>query len=248
MSNEIDCFAVDGGDGDSKIEPQSILPDLVDFQLVGKDLKNGQECEKWQKIDQTGQKISKYTMWLKVVPSMNKNEGIAVPIHYEMKGYNSLLGSHYDHYYLSYENFSPEIPNDNVFDLFLEKSCHGWPGPGVDHTYTMNPMKEFVDNHEVHVRETFEEFKKNHGKEYRDAIDEANRLDLYRQNLRFIHSTNRKGLTYTLAANHLADMTNSEMKTLRGRIHDSSIVDNGGHAQSYTKQEVDDAPDTLDWR
>ena len=28
---------------------------------------------------------------------------MAVPIHYEMKGYNSLLGSHYDHYYLSYE-------------------------------------------------------------------------------------------------------------------------------------------------
>ena len=41
-----------------------------------------------------------------------------------------------------------------MFDLFLSKSCHGWPGPGVasDHVYTMNPAKEFVDNHEAHVR------------------------------------------------------------------------------------------------
>merc|ERR1711892_1308308 len=46
--NEIDCFAVDGGK-EYKIEPQSILPDITDFELVGDDLKNGQECQKWQK-------------------------------------------------------------------------------------------------------------------------------------------------------------------------------------------------------
>jgi len=78
----------------------------------------------------------------------------AVPVHYEMKGFNSLMGSHYDHYFLSYQNFSPEKPADEVFDLFLSKSCHGWPGPGLasDHIYTMNPAKEFVENHEAHVR------------------------------------------------------------------------------------------------
>ena len=34
-----------------------------------------------------------------------------------MKGYNSLLGSHYDHYYLDYSSFLPEKPNDDVFLL-----------------------------------------------------------------------------------------------------------------------------------
>ena len=43
--NKIDCFAVDG-DKDNKIELQSILPDIADFELVGDDLKNGQECQK----------------------------------------------------------------------------------------------------------------------------------------------------------------------------------------------------------
>merc|ERR1719245_864681 len=154
-----------------------------------------------------------------MVPSLSGKEDLAIPVHYEMRGYNSLLGSHFDHY--------------------LGKSCHGWPRPGSDHVYTMNPMKEFVDNHEAHVRDTFEEFKVHHSKKYRDENDEENRLDLYRQNLRFIHSKNRKGLTYTLASNHMADMTSSEMKILRGRIHDSSLKDNGGQPHLYTKQDVE---------
>ncbi len=48
-------------------------------------------------------KVNKYTMWVKEV------EGVYIPVHYEMKGYNNLLGSHYDHYYVSYDNFSPEV-------------------------------------------------------------------------------------------------------------------------------------------
>lgn len=40
---------------------------------------------------------------------------IPVPVRYEMKGFNSLLGSHYDHYYLDYTTFTPEKPNANAF-------------------------------------------------------------------------------------------------------------------------------------
>ncbi len=43
-------------------------------------------------------------MWLRRIRSaLSPKLSIAVPVHYEMKGYNSLLGSHYDHYYLTYE-------------------------------------------------------------------------------------------------------------------------------------------------
>ena len=38
---------------------------------------------------------------------------------YEMKGFNSLMGSHYDHYFLSYQNFSPEKPADQGFSFFV---------------------------------------------------------------------------------------------------------------------------------
>lgn len=115
-----------------------------------------------------GRKMNKYTIWLKRKPStLTPSVSIAFPLRYVMKGYNSLLGSHYDHYFIEYnvciseevrfqfqfyfltinsgddllQNFSAESPENSVFDVTSKYQCHGWPGPGVDHVYTMNPMK-----------------------------------------------------------------------------------------------------------
>ena len=41
----------------------------------------------------------------------------AVPVRYEMRGFNTLLGSHYDHYYLEYDWYSFEAPSPNVFEV-----------------------------------------------------------------------------------------------------------------------------------
>lgn len=41
----------------------------------------------------------------------------AIPIRYEMRGFNTLLGSHYDHYYLDYDWFSYEKPSADVFEV-----------------------------------------------------------------------------------------------------------------------------------
>ena len=79
VTNKIDCFQVDGG-SDGPVTAQSMLPDLSDFKLTGVGLKNGVKCDKWQRVDQVGDKVNKYTMWIK-----NGEEG-PVPVHYEMKG------------------------------------------------------------------------------------------------------------------------------------------------------------------
>ena len=55
MTNKIDCFGVDGGEG-MQIEAQSMLPDISDFELLGEELKSGQNCQKWQKV----QKVNEY--------------------------------------------------------------------------------------------------------------------------------------------------------------------------------------------
>ena len=135
-------------------------------------------------------------MWLKYDSSLRTEDGslVPIPVHYEMKGYNTLLGSHYDHYYVTYSDFRPVVlDHSHVFDIFLKKNCHGWPGPGIDHTYTMNPMREFINNDDQHVRDTFDEFKDKHEKRYDDMTEHEQRLDTYRQNMRFIHSKNRQG-------------------------------------------------------
>ena len=54
------------------------------------------DCQKWQKQEEIGHKLNKYTIWLKV------EKDVTIPVHYEMKGFNTLLGSHYDHYFLKY--------------------------------------------------------------------------------------------------------------------------------------------------
>merc|ERR1719410_2102405 len=123
--------------------------------MIGTEYKEGQECQKWRKVDQIGKKVNKYTMWLK------EAGGVVVPIKYEMKGYNTLLGSHYDHYYLKYTQFSPEKPTHWKFEKPKGMKCHGFPGPGVEaeHIYTMNPAKEFIEGHTGHVDETFSSWK-----------------------------------------------------------------------------------------
>ena len=149
-------------------------------------------------------------MWLKY------KDDIAVPVHYEMRGYNSLLGSHYDHYFVSYKHFkAAALDNSPVFDIYQNMSCHGWPGPGMDHTYTMNPMREFINNDDAHVTDTFEHFKNEHNKNYDSVLEHAERLEVYRQNLRFIHSKNRQALGYSLATNKLADRHEAELAVLR---------------------------------
>ncbi len=59
-------------------------------------------------------------MWVREV------EGVTIPVHYEMRGYNSLLGSHYDHYFLTYENFSEEVSflfiNNSFSIIFCDRS------------------------------------------------------------------------------------------------------------------------------
>ena len=57
MTNKIDCFGVDGGEG-MQIEAQSMLPDISDFELLGEELKSGQNCQKWQKVQKVEMNIS----------------------------------------------------------------------------------------------------------------------------------------------------------------------------------------------
>lgn len=61
-----------------------------------------------------GLKKNTYTLW---VTRAERKDGAAVtPIHYEMMGYNTLLGSHYDKYIVEYKEFSTQV-DPKVFSL-----------------------------------------------------------------------------------------------------------------------------------
>ena len=110
----------------------------------------------------------------------------------------------------------------------------------------MNPAKEFVQGHTDHVDKTFKDWGMFHGKQYSDEKEASIRKDVYRQNMRYIHSKNRRHLGFKLASNHLADLTASEMRFRRGRLHSAGY--NGGLPFEYSADELRSAPTALDWR
>lgn len=74
------------------------------YQFKGKTSMQGRDnVEKWHKEETIGGKVNKYTMWLYTVTSpYAPTLKTSVPIKFQMKGFNVVMGSHYDHYYITY--------------------------------------------------------------------------------------------------------------------------------------------------
>ncbi|XP_018328843.1 digestive cysteine proteinase 1 [Agrilus planipennis] len=245
--NVLTCLQVNGT-SDIAIEPQTVLPSLVGFECIGAEMINGVNAEKWQLIQQIGQKVNKYTMWMVYKNVLeNSDEPIAVPVRYEMKGFNSLLGSHYDHYYLDYDSYDVDTISPSTFEFSANLTCGSFPGPGINHLYTFNPMAEFVHPVETrHVDAEFDKFMTKHGKKYQGEKELEERKEVFRQNIRFIHSVNRQNKGFTLSVNHLADKTELEMKALRGRKYSGGY--NGGAPFPYKNIDRTALPSDFDWR
>ncbi|XP_055628092.1 digestive cysteine proteinase 1 [Toxorhynchites rutilus septentrionalis] len=247
-TNKDTCLQVNGT-SDMPVTVQSILPDAKKFKLAGTETRNGFKCDKFTLIDDVGQKRNVYNLWVRYIKSPKYPASrMPIPVRYEMKGYNTLLGSHYDHYYLDYDSYEhQDIPAD-VFDVQTIDPCVGFPGPGNGHYTTFNPMQEFIHpRSEEHLDNEFSRFKNKHSKSYDSEKEHDRRRDLFRQNLRFIHSHNRANKGFTVTVNHLADRTDEELKALRG--FKSSNTYNGGQPFPYkVKDLVADLPESLDWR
>ncbi|XP_075985097.1 C1 family peptidase 26-29-p [Anticarsia gemmatalis] len=246
--NQEMCLQVNGS-SDSPVSIQTVLPDMTDFKFIGTETMEDSDTAKWQMVQTIGNKLNKYTMWVKHRKTL-KGESIPIPVRYEMKGFNSLLGSHYDHYYLDYTDYDVEDIDPTVFNVDDISKCSSFPGPGNRHYATFNPMMEFVHPaRDEHVHHEFDRFKRKHNKQYASAIEHEKRLNLFRQNLRFIYSHNRARRSFRLAVNHLADRTDAELAALRGRRYSGP---NQGlpfpYSESLLKVEADKLPTEYDWR
>ncbi|KZC04596.1 Counting factor associated protein D, partial [Dufourea novaeangliae] len=245
--NQETCLEVNGTK-EMKVQPQAIIPDTTGMECIGEEVVNGLLCEKWRLVQEIQAKTNKYILWIRYkksprIPGLKE----PIPVKYEMKGFNSLLGSHYDHYYLDYDWFSSEKPSSEVFEIAENVTCVSFPGPGEKHIYTFNPIREFVHNYDAHVNEAFEDFMKAHGREYTNHVEHITRKEVFRQNLRFIHSINRANRGYQLNVNYLVDRTDVELMALRGKQYTKGY--NGGQPFPYdVEKEQENIPDSIDWR
>ena len=77
---------------------------------------NGLLASAYIDVNVVGGKTSTYTLWVA------KSGG--APIRYEMMGYDSLIGSHYDKYIIDYDSYqgNAKIP-DSIFDTGSKCIC-----------------------------------------------------------------------------------------------------------------------------
>jgi len=238
--NKISCFAA-AGSKDAPTDITTVLPDLSGFMYSGDSIIQGIDVHLFKKVATNFKRSSTYTF------AASKANGR--PVRYEMMGYDSLLGSHYDKYYVDYFSMtSPVTFKDSVFAAPEGMTCSDYPGPGLNsasHKVRKEPIREFVHGEEEHLSEEFEAFVTKHQKKYEEG-EQVSRMHIFRQNLRHISSKNRAGLTFTLAVNHLADKTQTEMKALRGYRYTAG--DRGGQKFSLEQMPTTNIPDQMDWR
>ncbi|CAG2168067.1 unnamed protein product, partial [Oppiella nova] len=134
-----------------------------------------------------------------------------------------------------------------VFELPANYTCRSFPGPGVEHIGHHNPIREFISGADSHVDSEFAKFTDKHDKRYDNSTHERGRKDVFRQNLRFISSKNRENIGYRLSVNHLADLTDFERRSLRGKRY-SGVEYNGGLEFDKTKYSLNAVPQQWDWR
>lgn len=243
------CFQVNGTQ-DAPVTATTVLPDLTGFNYIRDEdcpslvwPSTNRTCEHWESISTNGDKESKYVFWLTRGAS-----GEAIPVHYLMKGRNTLFGSHYDEYRVLYRNYvlQPSI-DDDVFAFVSNLTCRSYPGPGhAKNVAIHDPIREFIHGVGHHIDSEFDRFKNKHEKNYNDASQHEVRKNAFRNNYRFIESSNRKNVHFKLAVNHLADRTQEELQGLRGRMHTPGY--NGGKPFDKTVRTRGDVPDQFDWR
>uniref|UniRef100_A0A8C5EXA4 Digestive cysteine proteinase 2-like n=1 Tax=Gouania willdenowi TaxID=441366 RepID=A0A8C5EXA4_GOUWI len=244
--NVMKCFQVNGTKEEA-VTTQSTLPDVQGFQFLRMEYYGGSLCEVWQNVTTVGNKKNTYTLWVAHPEgAAGIKDGTATPVHYEMMGYNTLLGSHYDKYLVDYNEFSTQV-DPKVFSLPDGMTCEGFPGPGVEHHMLVNPMKDFIHTTSVgHAEKMFHHFKEKFERQYSDEREHAKREHAFVHNLRYVHSKNRAGLSFSLALNSLSDRTMSELATMRGRKR-GKTPNRGLPFPSMLYAGVT-VPESLDWR
>ncbi|XP_075765252.1 digestive cysteine proteinase 1-like [Pelodiscus sinensis] len=236
--NVLKCFRVSGRPW-NRVYPQSVFPSLDGFQPVREESYNGQLCAVWQNVSYWGRKKNVYTLWVA------SSAGGPVPVHYEMRGFNSLLGSHYDKYEIDYSGFTRGFPA-GALDLPSAMECEFPPGDGLEHRILANPLRDLVGLQADRGHQLFQRYRQKHRKEYSSEKELALRAHAFIHNMRYVHSKNRANLPYKLALNHLADRTPEETAVLRGRQQDQPP--SNGQPFPWASYAGLNLPESLDWR
>ncbi|XP_078094460.1 counting factor associated protein D-like isoform X2 [Mustelus asterias] len=239
-TNIMKCLQIYGTLSDP-VSAQPVIPQLKNFQFIKEDDYKGIPCRVWQNSTTIDKKENTYTMWV-----ANSTDG-PIPVHYEMNGYNSLFGGHYDKYKIDYNELKHYV-DPNVFRIPKGISCDDFPGSSPEHRILANPIQDLIDNYmDNRTNNMFQYYKKQFNKDYgKDNKQHEIRKATFTHNMRYIHSMNRRNLTYKMEINHFADRLADEMSVLNGRLKSNTL--NKGHPYPAHHYKSIVPPTSMDWR
>ena len=177
--------------------------------------------------------------WISVEPDANGYTGnysfyvnahTGAPVTFRSgAGHNVVAGgSHVDEYWLDYISILPTTTSfsSSLFAPPSGMTCQNTDTPfgptalmGGD-AMRSNPLHDIrmlFPHGESTKADVFGTWSAKYGKVYSNEAEKTARSAVFHSNLRFINSANRRGRTYVLQANHLADYTKAEKQMIKGR-------------------------------
>lgn len=152
------------------------------------------------------------------------------------------------------EMFEPTTPTSSLQQsLKDEEQTRPSPAPKSTGAFKNVDQKsgyrDIMRHYEDVVNALFKSFKARYKKNYISKREHESRKDIYRHNLRFIKSRNRQNLGYRLKANHMADMTEEEIRQKKGILMESEpdALNGGKRFEIPEGTNVKTLPDTVDW-
>lgn len=206
------------------------------------------QCDNWQLSVDTLGLTSTYNFYVSRTTQM--------PVRYQMMGYDSLIGSHYDLYVLDYLNVTTTAfwPASTFNQPNMR--CGDFPGPGATH---MNPLDE-MDGYfpfdipaDQEVSPAYAAYLRAHGKAYGDKAELRRREMQYKQHSHWVAAHQRRFRvgkeSYTVALNFMADHTPAELASRRGKLQVKGPRPSNGAGSYHARRYSDvDLPAAVDWR
>ncbi|KAH9742315.1 cysteine proteinase [Citrus sinensis] len=105
--------------------------------------------------------------------------------------------------------------------------------------------------HEPSIVAKHEQWMAQHGRTYKDELEKAMRLKIFKQNLEYIEKANKEGnRTYKLGTNEFSDLTNEEFRASYTGYNRPvpSLSRQSSRPSTFKYQNVTDVPTSIDWR
>eukprot|EP00764_Aduncisulcus_paluster_P011834 gnl/Carplike_NY0171/476_a661_3511.p1 GENE.gnl/Carplike_NY0171/476_a661_3511~~gnl/Carplike_NY0171/476_a661_3511.p1 ORF type:complete len:432 (+),score=128.70 gnl/Carplike_NY0171/476_a661_3511:477-1772(+) len=172
-------------------------------------------------------------------------------------GYNMWGGSHFDLYIIDYYTYIPYYNEANAFDKptpcdnpFTPVDPYATQGSAGSRIQTL--LKTHLGGKKHSVGAQFAKFQAKYGKYYATAKETAKRQGIFSDRLAMINEHNANpNKTFTMALNHLADLSNEEVQHLyTGHSPSNDDRDNWDMLDNYKEHTFPtyDSYAPIDWR